>query len=83
MLGKVEAVQVHRTVGGDEEPKGHPLVQGEAGDNAVLVIDVGSKGTHPVGSIGGMDVGAFSPGVESPEVFFQSLRHVRRFLIPA
>ncbi len=49
----------------------------KAGDDAVLVIDVGSKGTDPVGSIGGMDVGAFSPGGQCLEVFFQSLRHVK------
>ncbi len=77
MLGKVQAVQVHRTIGGEKEPEGYTLVQGEAGDDAVLVIDVGSKGTDPVGSIGGMDVGAFSPGVQCLEVFFQSLRHVK------
>jgi len=77
MLGKVQAVQVHRSIGGDEEPEGYALVQGEAGDDAVLVIDVGSKGTDPIGSIGGMNVRAFSPGVQCLEVFFQSLRHVK------
>ena len=30
-----------------------------------------------IDSIGGMDVGAFSPRVQCLEVFFQSLRHVK------
>ncbi len=73
----VTGTDSYRTVGGEKEPKGYALVQGEAGDDAVLVIDVGSKGTDPIGCIGGMDVGAFSPGVQCLEVFFQSLRHVK------
>jgi len=32
---KVKTIKINRTIGGDEEPEGYALVQGEAGDDAV------------------------------------------------
>jgi hypothetical protein len=45
---KVKTIKINRTIGGDEEPEGYALVQGEAGDDAVLVINRSSKRTYSI-----------------------------------